>query len=160
MNLLKTLSVVFFVTLFIACSDDEETNFPSESEVPTSADDINPETSGDEEGIQEGSFSLVGYWVGTGYFEDGVTYPIGEDECAEYLTFDNKGIMSENYENIDGECELEETVFGAYTRNGAKINVFIEGENKTLTIEVTETTLKLSGTDNGETWTDVFSRLN
>ncbi|MBD0824769.1 lipocalin-like domain-containing protein [Aestuariibaculum marinum] len=160
MNLLSKLALVLFVSTFVACSSDDEGNFPSENEVPTSAEDINPETSGQEDGIQEGSFSIVGYWVGTGYVEEGETYSLGADDCGEHLTFDNKGIMSENYENIEGECELDETVFGAYTRDGGKLNVFIEGDQVALTIEVTETTLKLSGSDNGEAWTDIFTRID
>ncbi|MBU3822179.1 lipocalin family protein [Flavobacteriaceae bacterium XHP0103] len=160
MNLLKKLALVLFVSAFVACSsDDDDNNFPNESEIPTSASDVDPDNSPEEEGIQEGSFSIVGRWVGTGYIEDGEMYPLEEGECAEHLTFDNKDIMSVNYSYNGEECVEDEIVFGAYTRDGGKLNVFIEGEKVSLTIEITETTLKLSGIDGEEVWTDVFEKM-
>jgi len=160
MNVLKKLALVLFVSAFVACSsDDDETNFPSESEIPTSKDDINPETSGEEEGIQEGSFSIVGYWKLTGYIEDGETVTLTEGECGDEVVFDNKGVMTTEFDFNGTDCEETEVAYGAYTRKGNTLNLNFDGEKEVLTIEVTETKLKISGTDNDGAWTDIFEKM-
>ncbi len=159
MNLLKNLALILFVTAFVACSSDDnsdEGNFPSESEIPTSEDDINPETSGEEDGIQEGSFSIVGRWELTGEEVDGEFVALGEDECADIVVFDNKGVMSTEFDFDGTTCVEEEVGFGAFVRDGNTLSLNFEGDKVVYTIEVTENTLKVYGTEDGEAWVDVF----
>lgn len=164
MKLLKIFIVVFAIITSVACNnsdDDNEndiSNFPSETEIPSDVDDINPDTD-EKEDVPEGGFSLVGYWTQTSEINNGNEN--SNLECPMELKFDNKKVVSIEYD-YDGnaqDCVVDEESLGAYKRVGNKLYlIFSGGETDEVTVEVTANELRVSGTDEHGTWTDVFTR--
>ncbi|MGY5355492.1 lipocalin family protein [Wenyingzhuangia sp. IMCC45467] len=167
MKLLKFLAILI-VAIFtsVACtnSDDNDekdtSKFPSETEVPTDVNDINPGTD-EQEDVPEGGLSIVGYWIQTSEIHNGSEND--NIECPIELKLDHKKIVSIHYmydENAQ-DCVVDEDdgALAAYNRDGNKLYLTLSGGGRDeLTVEVSENELHLSGTDEDGTWTDVFMR--
>lgn len=162
MNLLKNLALAFAVVAFVSCSSDDEGNskedFPSQSEVPSSVDDINPDTDAEEDGIPEGGYSVVGRWVKVASIEGSVEEAV--EHCGDELILDDKAIAFTEFEYESDTCIEDESGIAAYRRDGDKLYLtFDDGSEDSVGVEVSENELRTSGTDDGVKWVDVFERM-
>lgn len=103
---------------------------------------------------------LVGKWELVAKVEDGKDVAVTGCEVEDTLVLTSSSITSTEYSGTD--CADEDIVLGVYTVEGNKLNFTVQtsegSETGTNTFEVGLTELRMTGDDDGESYTDVYKK--